>query len=161
VKKYSWIIILVVVFLGISIAPKRGVAQKAPKFFISNLEGKRFYSKKQKIPYVISFFFVGCEPCIIEIPKLHKMMITEFPKIPLLLIDPLEEDTIGEIKEFASQLKVPIKYYYHDQLGSIGRKFFKGTMEFPTIIGIQKRKVLFRYKKFDEKSANEIRNMLQ
>ena len=38
--------------------------QNVPKFWIRSLEGKRFDSRKEKSPYVISFFFVHCPPCI-------------------------------------------------------------------------------------------------
>ena len=69
-------------------------AETPPKFWIKNLEGKRFNSKKQKSPYVISFFFVHCVPCIKEIPLLHKFMSTNFPDVPLLFIDPIKSKEI-------------------------------------------------------------------
>ena len=65
--------------------------QNVPKFWVKSLEGKRFSSKKIKSPYVISFFFVHCVPCIKEIPLLHKFMSTNYPDAPLLFIIPLKK----------------------------------------------------------------------
>ena len=70
--------------------------QNVPKFWIRSLEGKRFDSRKEKSPYVISFFFVNCIPCIKEIPELYKFMNTIFPNVPLLFIDPIKEDSKKE-----------------------------------------------------------------
>ena len=61
--------------------------QNVPKFWIRSLEGKRFNSNKEKSPYVLSFFFVNCVPCIKEIPELYKFMSTNYPNLPLLFID--------------------------------------------------------------------------
>ena len=79
--------------------------QNVPKFWVKSLEGKRFSSKKQKSPYVISFFFVHCVPCIKEIPLLHKFMSTNYPDVPLLFIDPIKEDSKNDIKNFSKQLR--------------------------------------------------------
>ena len=111
--------------------------QNVPKFWIRSLEGKRFDSRKEKSPYVISFFFVHCPPCIKEIPLLHKFMSTNFPHVPLLFIDPIKEDSKKDIQRFSEKLKVPLSYFYKDSFGSISKKFFKGKMSFPTIVGIR------------------------
>ena len=37
-------------------------ARKVPNFWIRNLEGDRFDTLKHKGPYVLSFFFVNCDP---------------------------------------------------------------------------------------------------
>ena len=62
--------------------PQPAFAQKAPRFFLSNFEGKRFDSRKHKGPYVVSFFFVNCPPCIKEMPELQHLMETELPNAP-------------------------------------------------------------------------------
>ena len=62
-------------------------AKKVPNFWIRNLEGDRFDTRRHKGPYVLSFFFVNCIPCIKEIPELHAMMSKEFPGSKLLFID--------------------------------------------------------------------------
>ena len=80
-------------------------AKKVPNFWIRNLEGDRFDTRRHKGPYVLSFFFVNCVPCIKEIPELHAMMSKEFPGSKLLFIDPVEDDSKREIAEFA---KTPI-----------------------------------------------------
>ena len=134
--------------------------QNVPKFWIRSLEGKRFDSRKEKSPYVISFFFVHCPPCIKEIPLLHKFMSTNFPHVPLLFIDPIKEDSKKDIQRFSEKLKVPSSYFYKDSIGSISKKFFKGKMSFPTIVGIRGNEYLFRFKEIDQTQLDEIKSLL-
>ena len=134
--------------------------QNVPKFWIRSLEGKRFDSRKEKSPYVISFFFVHCPPCIKEIPLLHKFMSTNFPHVPLLFIDPIKEDSKKDIQRFSEKLKVPLSYFYKDSFGTISKKFFKGTMSFPTIVGIRGNEYLFRFKEIDQTQLDEIKSLL-
>ena len=131
-----------------------------PKFWIMNLEGNRFHSKKQKSPYVLSFFFVNCVPCIKEIPQLHKFMSINFPNVPLLFIDPIREDSKKDIQKFSEKLKVPQSFFYSDTFGSISRKFFKDKMSFPTIIGIGESEYLFRFNGIDKNILNKIKSLL-
>ena len=134
--------------------------QTPPKFWIRSLEGKRFDSRKEKSQYVISFFFVHCPPCIKEIPLLHKFMSTNFPHVPLLFIDPIKEDSKKDIQKFSEKLKVPKSFFYKDSFGSISKKFFKGTMSFPTIVGIRGNEYLFRFKGIDQTQLDEIKSLL-
>ena len=136
------------------------IAEPPPKFWMKNLEGKRFSSKKQKSPYVISFFFVNCAPCIIEIPLLYKFMSTSYPDVPLLFIDPIKEDSKKDIKKFSRKLNVPLSYFYKDSFGSVSKKFFKGRMAFPTIVGIEGKRYIFRYNGIDEETISEIKTLL-
>jgi thiol-disulfide isomerase/thioredoxin len=136
-------------------------AEQSPEFWLKSMEGKRFRSSKQNSPYVISFFFVNCLPCIKEIPMLHQFMSTNYPSIPLLFIDPIKSDSKKDIKKFSKSLKVPLSNFYKDSFGSISKKFFKkGKMYFPTIVGIKGKKYLFRYSKIDKKILNEITSLL-
>jgi len=136
-------------------------AETPPEFWIKNMEGKRFRSSKQNSPYVISFFFVNCLPCIKEIPMLHQFMSTNYPSIPVLFIDPIKSDSKKDIKKFSKTLKVPLSFFYKDSFGSISKKFFnKGEMYFPTIVGIKGNKYLFRYSKIDNKILNEMESLL-
>ena len=136
-------------------------AEPPPEFWIKNMEGKRFRSSKQNSPYVISFFFVNCLPCIKEIPMLHQFMSTNYPSIPVLFIDPIKSDSKKDIKKFSKTLKVPLSLFYKDSFGSISKKFFKkGKMYFPTIVGIKGKKYLFRYSKIDKKILNEMESLL-
>ena len=73
-------------------------AEQPPEFWIKSMEGKRFRSSKQNSPYVISFFFVNCLPCIKEIPMLHQFMSTNYPSIPVLFMDPIKSDSKKDIK---------------------------------------------------------------
>jgi len=136
-------------------------AEQSPEFWLKSMEGKRFRSSKQNSPYVISFFFVNCLPCIKEIPMLHQFMSTNYPSIPLLFIDPIKSDSKKDIKKFSRSLKVPLSNFYKDSFGSISKKFFKkGKMYFPTIVGIKGKKYLFRYSKIDNKILNEMESLL-
>jgi len=136
-------------------------AENPPEFWIKNIEGRRFRSSKQNSPYVISFFFVNCLPCIKEIPMLHQFMSTNYPSIPVLFIDPIKSDSKKDIKKFSKTLKVPLSNFYKDSFGSISKKFFKkGKMYFPTIVGIKGKKYLFRYSKIDKKILNEMESLL-
>ena len=134
--------------------------QTPPKFWIRSLEGKRFDSRKEKSPYVISFFFVNCVPCIKEIPELYKFMNTNYSNVPLLFIDPIKEDSKKDIQRFSEKLKVPLSYFYKDSFGSISKKFFKGKMSFPTIVGIKGNEYLFRFKGIDQTQLDEIKSLL-
>ena len=135
-------------------------AETPPKFWIKNLEGKRFNSKKQKSPYVISFFFVHCVPCIKEIPELYKFMSTNYPNVPLLFIDPIKDDSKKDIQRFSEKLNVPLSYFYKDSFGSISKKFFKGKMAFPTIIGIRGNEYLFRFNGINKTKLDKIKSLL-
>ena len=153
--------ITVILFLIVFLSPIESTfGQTPPKFWVKSLEGKRFNSKKQKSPYVISFFFVHCVPCIKEIPELYKFMSTNYPNVPLLFIDPIKDDSKKDIQRFSEKLKVPLSYFYKDSFGSISKKFFKGKMAFPTIVGIEGKRFIFRYNGIDEETISEIKSLL-
>ena len=135
-------------------------AENPPKFWLKNLEGKRFNSKKQNSVFVVSFFFVDCVPCIKEIPVLHKFMSTNYPDVPLLFIDPIKKDSKNDIKNFSKQLNVPLSYFYKDSFGTISKKFFKGTMSFPTIMGISGNEYLFRFNGIDKTKLDKMESLL-
>ena len=135
-------------------------AKKSPNFWIRNLEGDRFDTRRHKGTYVISFFFVNCVPCIKEIPELHAMMSKEFPGSKLLFIDPVEDDSKREIAEFAKKLKIPEAFFYRDSFGSVSKKFFNGKFAFPTIVGVSKRKLIFRHSGIDDNIKEDIREKL-
>ena len=134
--------------------------QTPPKFWIRSLEGKRFNSNKEKSPYVLSFFFVNCVPCIKEIPELYKFMSTNYPNLPLLFIDPIKDDSKKDIQRFSEKLNVPSSYFYKDSFGTISKKFFKGTMSFPTIMGISGNEYLFRFNGIDKTKLDKIKSLL-
>ena len=136
------------------------IAKPPPKFWLKNLEGKRFNSKKQKSAYVVSFFFVNCVPCIKEIPLLYKFISKDYPDVPLLFIDPIKQDSKKNIKNFAKKLNVPLSYFYKDSFGSISKKFFKKKMAFPTIVGIEGKRYIFRYNGIDEEIIAEMKRLL-
>ena len=153
--------ITVILFLLVFLSPIESTfGQNVPKFWIRSLEGKRFDSRKEKSPYVISFFFVHCPPCIKEIPLLYKFMSTNHPNVPLLFIDPIKDDSKKDIQRFSEKLNVPSSYFYKDSFGSISKKFFKDKMSFPTIVGKRGNKYLFRFNGIDETILDEIKLLL-
>ena len=154
------IITFVLLLLTFLFPVKAVIADPPPKFWIKNMEGKRFNSKKQKSPYVISFFFVHCVPCIKEIPELYKFMSTNYPNVPLLFIDPIKDDSKKDIQRFSEKLNVPSSYFYKDSFGTISKKFFKGTMSFPTIVGIRGNEYLFRFNGIDKTKLDKIKSLL-
>jgi thiol-disulfide isomerase/thioredoxin len=157
VLKATYPKIIFIVFV-ITLFPATGVnAEMAPKFFISNLEGKRIKSKQEN-RILISFFFVDCLPCRKEIPQLYKLVTEEKLNTVLLYIDPLSSDSANLIKDFANDLDVPIKYFYHDSLGRLTKKFFKGQSKFPTIVGIKNRQIIFTVNDLSETSVAKIVN---
>ena len=153
--------IIVILFLILFLLPIESTfGQTPPKFWIRSLEGKRFNSKKVTSPYVLSFFFVNCVPCIKEIPLLHKFMSTNYPNVSLLFIDPIKDDSKKDIQSFSENLNVPSSYFYKDSFGTISKKFFKGTMSFPTIVGISGNEYLFRFNGIDESQLEKIKSLL-
>ena len=153
--------ITVIIFLVVLMFPIESTfGQTPPKFWIRSLEGKRFDSRKENSPYVISFFFVNCPPCIKEIPLLHRFMSTNFPHVPLLFVDPIKEDSKKDIKRFSEKLEVPLSHFYKDSFGAISKKFFKGKMSFPTIVGIKGKEYLFRLKGIDKTQLEKIKLQL-
>lgn len=160
IKKLRWGFAFILWFCLIS---PLGTAQTIPGFFISNLEGKRFYSKKQKEPMVISLFFIDCVPCIKEIPELYQLITTQFPHVALLFIDPIDTSK-NDIKDFADRLKVPHRFFYASK--TVGKRFFRKRMSFPTIIGIKNRRgrlpqEIFRFPGLNETYKTEIISALQ
>ena len=65
-----------------------------------------------------------------------------------------------DIEKFSEKLNVPLSYFYKDSFGSISKKFFKGKMSFPTIVGIKGNKYLFRFNGIDETILEEIKLLL-
>ncbi len=148
---------------GLLAAPQpAGAQKKAPRFFIANMDGERFYSRKQKKPFIISFFFVDCVPCKIEIPQLHKLMTTKYKENGLLFIDPIGDDSPEYIKDFALMVGVPNSFFYRDPLGRLAKKFFsKGQFVFPTIVGIKKGKIVMRVLDLSPKSVELLKKTLE
>lgn len=126
-------------------------------FWISNLDGDRFDSRKHKGPIAISFFFVDCVPCKVEIPQLHAMVEEKYPEVALLFVDPVGDDDASYIKDFADRVGVPYKFFYRDPLATLGKRYFKGTMVFPTIVGLKNGKERFRVNNLEEDSLKKIR----
>lgn len=138
-------------------------AKEVNRFFIKNIDNKRFDTRKHKgRPFVMSFFFTTCIPCYREIPELHAFMSKEFPDLPLLFIDPLEEDSKSDIRKFAKFLNVPTELFYKDSMGVVSKRFFdEGKYLFPTIIGLRDLNYLFRYIGINSKILAEIKQKLQ
>ncbi len=133
-------------------------AKPAPKFWISNLEGTRYHSKKNARNQIISFFYVDCVPCRKEISDLYLTVTQKLRDVDLLFIDPRKEDSIGRIKWLAQKLNVPEKYFYHDALSSLADKFFppQKSRVFPTIILIQNHRIIATWHEFSGARKQEL-----
>ena len=151
---------LVALFAVQAFFPTAQMGARSLHFWISNLEGKRFDSRKQKAPFVISFFFVDCVPCLIEVPQLYKMMSEEYPGAALLYVDPVGDDSVEYFQEFADRLRVPYAKFYLDPLSSMAKKFFKGRMVFPTIVGFNRGKEVYRVHDLSPASLQKIEQSL-
>ena len=87
-------------------------------------------------------------------------MSTNYPNLPLLFIDPIKDDSKKDIQRFSEKLNVPSSYFYKDSFGTISKKFFKGTMSFPTIMGISGNEYLFRFNGIDKTKLDKIKSLL-
>ena len=105
-------------------------------FRISNLEDKRFDSRKALgEPIVISFFFTRCPPCWKEMPELFAYMKKEDRLHQLLFVDSFvkakgievddDPDTKRMIQKFIEKLKINPSNVYFDSLGSLLKKFLR------------------------------------
>ena len=91
---------------------------------------------------------------IINDIKFHSFYI--FALSSLYSFDPIKQDSKQNIKNFAKKLNVPLSHFYKDSFGSISKKFFKKKMAFPTIVGIEGKRYIFRYNGIDEEIMSEI-----
>lgn len=135
-------------------------AQDAPQFWINNLQGERFDSQTHQGPIVVSFFFVGCVPCIKEIPLLHAFMAKEFPHAGLLFVDPIRDDSQQDVEEFADRLGVPRAFFYRDPLSRLQRKFFSEQIGYPTIVGVKNARRVFTLNGINADALERIRAAL-
>ena len=101
---------IVILFLLVFLSPIESTFGQTPsKFWIRSLEGKRFDSRKEKSPYVLSFFFVNCVPCIKErYLNFTNSWIQIIPMSPFFLLIPSRKI---QRKIFKDSLK-NWKYHY-------------------------------------------------
>ena len=99
-------------------------------------------------------------PCLKEVPQLHALMTREFPGSPLLFIDPIGEDSTAYVKDFADRVGVPYGFFYRDPLAGMAKKYFKGTMVFPTIVVVKDGGERYRFHDLSPESLRKIRRGL-
>ena len=139
------VVMLTGMVLALFLLPSgHAAAQDVPQFWIKNLAGDRFDTQTHKGPFVVSFFFVGCVPCIKEIPMLHAFMAKEFPNAGLLFVDPVRDDSQQAVEDFADRLGVPRPFFYRDPLSRLQRKFFSDQIGYPTIVGVKNGQRVFK-----------------
>ena len=158
-RKYCVVVFSVWLFVTGAIGLQAAEPLPAPpSFWLSNLEQDRFDSRIQVEPYLVSFFFVGCVPCLEEIPTLYRLREQHFPNTPLLFISPLREDTPERIRRFADQLQVPHSFFYADRFGQVARKFFPGQQQlrFPTLFLLDSQRVRLRSYVLDEATQTRL-----
>ncbi len=150
--------ILAFLFLSSSVVANTSIA---PEFWLSNVERVRFDSRQQTGPYVISFFFIGCVPCVKEIPALHDWMNQNSPDTDLLFISPIKQDSKKDIERYAASLQVPTKYFYSDPFGNVLRKFFPEQAQgiFPTLVGVKNNQVHFVRHTLDKETFQYLKSL--
>jgi len=144
--------------LAMLLLPPSAFAENAPRFWISNLEGERFVSHKHQGGIIISFFYVDCAPCKIEVPQLYRLLQEnkEFKDVKLLFVDPQKDDSKEAIREFAERRQVPVQYFCHDPFGRLAKKFFGNKMVYPAIVGIKDGEIHFRLHQLDDEASETI-----
>jgi thiol-disulfide isomerase/thioredoxin len=138
-------------------------AEPAPDLWISNLEGERFVSRQHEGVIILSFFYIGCVPCVIEIPELYRLVKPEDrqPHVALLYIDPTEADSKDAIREYAGRRNVPVRYFYHDPRGNLLKNFYDQKMTFPAIVVIKEGKIVLRTHVLDKAAVSAINKILK
>ena len=163
-RKYRVVVVSLWLFVTGAIGLQAAESLPAPpSFWLSNLERDRFDSRTQAEPYLVSFFFVGCVPCLEEIPTLYRLREQHFPNTPLLFISPLREDTLERIGRFADQLQVPRSFFYADRFGQVARKFFpdQQKLRFPALFLLDSQQVLLRSYVLDEATQTRLMGKLR
>ena len=163
-RKYRVVVVSLWLFVTGAIGLQAAESLPAPpSFWLSNLERDRFDSRTQAEPYLVSFFFVGCVPCLEEIPTLYRLREQHFPNTPLLFISPLREDTPERISRFADQLQVPRSFFYADRFGQVARKFFpdQQKLRFPALFLLDSQQVLLRSYVLDEATQTRLMGKLR
>ncbi|MBC8257818.1 MAG: TlpA family protein disulfide reductase [SAR324 cluster bacterium] len=162
-QNYFLLLLLLAVSGSLFLHSTPAEAKEFQRFFIKNLENKRFDTRKYRgKPYVMSIFYTKCIPCIKEIPQLYTFMSENFPYVPLLFVDPLDEDSKNDIRKFAKKLNVPSELFYKDSMGIVSRRFFAGGQyAFPTILGLRDLSYLFRFSGIDANILAEIKSKLK
>jgi thiol-disulfide isomerase/thioredoxin len=152
-----------IVMTGLMLVAASLTAEPAPRFWISNLEGERFISQRHEGVIILSFFYIGCVPCVIEIPELYRLVRPEDrqPHVALLYIDPIEADSKDAIREYAGRRNVPVRYFYHDPLGNLLKKFYDQKMTFPAIVVIKDSEIVLRTHVLDKAAVSAIEKALR
>ena len=66
-----------------------------------------------------------------------------------------------KLQNLQKKLKIPEAFFYRDSFGSVSKKFFKGQFAFPTIVGVSKKRLIFRHSGIDEDIKEDIREKLK
>ncbi|MBU2645366.1 TlpA family protein disulfide reductase [bacterium] len=148
-----------ILLMAIFLIPAAASAEKAPRFWISSLDGDRFISQSHQGGIIISFFYVDCAPCKIEVPELYRLVQEKngLKDVKLLFVDPLKNDSKEAIREFAARRDVPVQFFYHDSFGRLAKKFFGNKIVYPAIVGIKDGEIRFRVHQLDDETAATIR----
>ena len=137
IKKNVFVIVLTcLLFIIFSGSLKSMEPMEIRSFWIENIEGKEFNSRKALgEPIVISFFFTRCPPCRKEMPELFSYMKKENRLHQLMFVDSYvkikgidvhdEPDTERGIKKFIEELKISPANVYFDEFGSLLKEFIK------------------------------------
>ena len=135
-QNFFKIVLACLLFIIFSGSLKSMEPMEIRSFWIENLEGKEFNSRKALgEPIVISFFFTRCPPCKKEMPELFSYMKKENRLHQLMFVNPYTEmvgieakdmpDTEEDIKKFIKTYKISPANVYFDEYGSLLKEFVK------------------------------------
>lgn len=117
------------------------VNKPAPAFTATDLNGKTYTSEQLKgKTVVLNFWFIGCKPCVMEMPHLNEVVAKYKAEEVVFLAFALDQEP--ELRKFLE--KHAFKYNIVADAGKTARDAF-GVNAFPTSMVIDKEGVLQSY----------------
>jgi len=134
---------------------------KAPSIILRNLNDKIFIIDKKffrKKPVLISFFYVNCRPCAMEIPELENLNKIYQSKVNMFLIS-TDKEGIDVVHPYVHKRKIKIEVLL-DKYKDVARDY--GIKEYPSLFLISRRgKVLYHSKGYSEKKIKMLERYLK
>ena len=117
------------------------VGKPAPAFTATDLSGQTYTMEELKgRTVVLNFWFIGCKPCIMEMPHLNEVVQKYKQEDVIFLAFALDQEE--ELRQFLS--KTPFLYNIVPDAGNTARDAF-GVNAFPTSMVIDKEGILTDY----------------
>lgn len=117
------------------------VNKPAPAFTATDLSGKTYTLEELKgKTVVLNFWFIGCKPCIMEMPHLNEVVQKYKQEDVVFLAFALDQE--DELRKFLA--KTPFQYNIVPDANMIARDAY-GVNAFPTSMVIDKNGILLDY----------------